>query len=453
MLNIVLVTLRYPYGKSQTFMNGSLCSAASVLVAAGHKVEVIDLNLDDEDQLQDKFAATDFIGVSLVGAPFIPSSLEFIDRMKRLVPKTPILLGGQVIERLSEREFAAIYGERAVQVKNKTDLAKALGCSPSDLPEWSEAPMLPVWQTMGDKRLRQYLSTEFTLVISQGCVFQCVFCAARKAMKEQHVHISIFESDMHYLAAKAFEFGISELSCYTSSLDFFQNPFTVKQHLEILAKITRDTGIRFKVRCLSCVSSFLRAERAVPGLETILRNAGLYCIGFGVDGTEEIWKVQKKTHNAEDDVPMCLATCHKMGIRTEILIVMGYQEDNLATLSKLFLNTLRYVFTWPKGVDIRPYLNKEVVPGNEGWNRGNGRIAKLLANPSLFYNLDFAACASRLTHPRVGHRHMVNVFYLAIIAVFKLIGRCPNNPLFPQGGKGLGPTLAKLANRLMPFDR
>lgn len=451
--NIVLVDLRYPYGKSKVFMNGSLCNAAAVLTAAGHKVKIIDFNLDTFEGARDAFEKADLVGVSLIGGPYIPESIGLIKRLKDLFPALPVMLGGQVIERLSDTEFATIYGTTAIQIRTKSDLAEVLSRDPAIFPDWFQVSLIPVWEGMGDARLKQYLESEFTLVVSQGCIFRCLYCAARKGEKEQHGDISVFEQDMKFLANKAASFDIQELSCYASSLDFFQNPLVVKDHLEILAKVSRKTGVKFRVRCLSCVSSFVRAERMVPDLQVILQEAGLYCIGFGVDGTKEIWAAQNKKHNDEDDVPLCLALCHKMGLRTEILIVMGYPQDNLRTLLKLLANTFRYILTWPKTVDIRPYLDKETVPGNAGWKTGNGRVRAILAKPSLFYNLDFAACASKLTDPVRSHRWMVNFFYLMILALYKLIGRCPNNPLFPQGTGGLGSKIARLANRLMPFDR
>ncbi len=448
--NIVLIDLQYPYGKNHVYMNGSLCAIAASLMAMGHWVKILDFNIDDSDdsKILQQILDADLVGISVIGSPFIPSAIEFSNRFSSKVT----LIGGQVIAKLQREQFEQLFkGTRATQVISTADLAIALGCSPQVIPDSFSSPLTPVWQSMGKQRLKEYLSHEFALLVSQGCAYDCVFCGAKKREREQFVNLEIFTKDMLFIVNSAKEFGLTKIEAYASSLDFFQNPERVTKYLEVLAKIRKQTGVDFKVRCLSCVKSFVRAYRKVDNLGALLNLAGLWCIGFGVDGTdEEVWKSQNKTHNDLNEVNFCLDICQSAGVRSEVLMVMGFAKDTAHSLWKNLRSSLRYVYRWKKVV-LRPYLAKPFIPGNDEWLT-DPRVQQVIKNPDLFFNLDFCALGSRLTHPRRIHRWICNLAYLAIIALLTPTGHCTTSPLFPQGSGSLK-GLRRLVNRLMPFDR
>lgn len=452
---IVMLDLMYPYGKQKVYLNGSLITVAAQLIAMGHQVQIVDLNIDNltDKPIRDKFRSADLIGVSIIGSPYIPSAIEFAREMKKLAPAT-VLVGGQVIENLSQPQFDALFsGTNAVWTANDRDLAKALGCKAEEIPNAYNVSLVPVFETMGPERMAVYLRREMTLVLAQGCVFNCAFCAARKNQAEVHRGLESFATDLHFLAKSAKNAGLEQIEFYASSLDFFQNPMTVAEHLKILATVQEEEKISIRVRCLACMGSFLRASEAIPDFGQLLKSAGLWCVGFGVDGTDSaVWKAENKRHNKIHDVPRCLALCVEIGVRPEILMVMGFPEDTLRTVSKTVWYALRYVTRWPNAV-LRPYLAKPFIPGNRGWSDSEPRIKAIAQTPSLFYNLDFCAMGSRFTHPRWWHRWMSNLSYLLIIGILAPIGRCATSPLLPQGNGGLPGRLAKIINRLMPFDR
>jgi radical SAM superfamily enzyme YgiQ (UPF0313 family) len=446
--DIVLIDLRYPYGKSKAYMNGSLCATAASLIAIGNKVVMLDFNIDDSDdpKVLDQIQQADLVGISVIGSPYIPSAIDFV---RRFASKT-ILIGGQAIAKLTREQFRQLFGNtNAVQITSNADLAQTLDCSPGDIPDPFSSPMTPVWQSMGKDRLEYYLRREFALVLSQGCNRKCDFCGAEKKQRERFVELDIFKSDMLFLASTAKGMGLAKIEAYASSLDFFQNPEEVAKYLEALAQTRKQTGVDFKVRCLSCTDSFVSAYRKIDHLENLLNRAGLWCIGFGVDGTDEkVWKSQHKTHNDLHDVNLCLDICEAVGVRSEVLMVMGFAKDTAHSLWKNLRYSIRYVRRW-KNVVIRPYLAKPFIPGNKEW-RTDPRVSQVIENPDLFYNLDFCALGSRLTHPRRIHRWLCNLSYLTMIVLLTPGGHCTTSPLLPQGNKG---RLTKLVNRLMPFDR
>lgn len=432
-------------------MNGSLLCVAAQLMAAGHEVDLVDFNVDslDDVRVKELFSGAKFIGISLVGSPGIPQAIKFCQYAAQTYPNAQLILGGQVIRKLSREEFRRIFGKRAIQATNHEDSVAVFGALASAF----EVSFKPVWERMGNERLELYLKHEFSLVVSQGCIFDCLFCGADKDTPEIHRGLDLFKQDMEFLSAKAVEFGLSGLQAYASSLDFFQNPKTVGHYMQILGEVFAGKSVGFKMRVLSCMNTFLIAARTIPNFAKVVGQSGLWCVGFGVDGPdEEWWEQQHKLQNHAGDIPKCLNLCERLNLQTEILMVMAHPSNSLKQLWVTVKNSYRYAAGWPK-VILRPYLAKALIPGNLGWQIFPVDIEKLINKPDLFYNLDFCALASPLTHPRLWHRWFANISYLAVIVGLTPFGRCCTSPLLPQGQGGLYGKIAKLFNRFMPFDR
>lgn len=454
-LNVVIIHPRNPWGRDQVYLAGSVYGIAAVFVALGHTVRVVDLNID---RLSDKFvqsalAAANIIGISVLGSAYIPGTLTLIPELHRIAPHATVLLGGQVIEQLSPKQFAAIYTRhRVVQVASTMDLAEVLGYHPHTIPSAYSVSYRPVFEAMGEERLFMYLRHEMALVVSQGCHFNCGFCAARKKEPETLREVVNFETDLTYLAEVAKRHGQNRLEFYASSLDFFQNPDKVRLHLDVLSNVRTKTGVDIRVRCLSCLTSFAEAVKEIPNLGKLARQAGLWCIGFGVDGGEsDTWREQHKGQNTMDDFVSVFDTCETLGIRAELLMVIGFPKDTVRRLARSVWLCFKSLWRWQR-VLIRPYMAKSFVPGNKGWEAQTQAVERVVKNPSFFYNLDFCATASSLTHPRLFHRLICNCAYLLLCSL-TLIGKGCTSPILPQGGNGLWSRVAARINRLMPFDR
>ncbi len=448
---VVLVDLEYPYGKKKIYMSGSLMSVAAQCHAAGHQVDVIDFNIDDrhDERVKNLLSRADVIGVSVVGSPYFPSTIAFCQYSAENYPNATVILGGQVLRGLDNGEFRRIFGKRAVQGTSPGTVEPVL----SKLPSVFEVSFFPVWEQMGDTRLRQYLEHEFALVLSQGCIYNCHFCFADKNRHEEHKRLDLFTQDLQFLMGKAKQFGIPRLECYASALDFFQNPQTVVKYMQAAADAADTTGVKLQIRALSCMSTFLKASRTIPNFSELVNRSGLWCVGFGIDGpNKEVWKQQNKLQNNAKDIVDCLDLSETMGLRAEVLMIMGYPNNTPHQLWATVRDCYRYTKRWPNTV-LRPYLAKTAVPGNLGWDIQPANTEKLTANPQQFYNLDICALGSPLTHPRRLQRWLANLSYLSVIVGLAPFGRCATSPLLPQGSNGPVGLLAKLTNRFMPFDR
>ena len=202
------------------------------------------------------------------------------------------------------------------------------------------------------------------------------------------------------------------------------------------------------------MNTFIAASKQREDFAELIHRSGLWCLGFGVDGpTEEVWEEQHKSQNRMDDVTVCYDLCKKIGVRAEVLTVMGYPTEHPKRLWQTVKHLSGFVQRWPNTV-LRPYVAREVMPGNDGWKTQTSVVEKLVANPSLFYNLDICGLANHTTHPGSRwQRLLVNLSYLWIICRYAPFGKCATSPLLPQGQAGLYGQFAKLVNRFMPFDR
>ncbi len=447
-MRIHLIDLPYPYGGNWIRPNGSLLGASAQLIARGYEVTYTDLNIDEE--LCIPYDQRDVWGISVYGAPYIPVAISFARKYHEY--NIPILVGGQAIENLTQEQFTKLFVEtNAHQVLDQEDVQRICGIPQGE--RNVQFSMRLAFKNLREEYLDTYLRLEIPLLISQGCVYGCHFCAAKKRTEESFVRMYQFEETLEYLVSEAQKRNIDEISFYASSLDFFQNPQKIEKFLVVMRDVQETSGVKIRLRSLSCMKSFLRAKKEIPNFSELLKQSGMHAIGFGVDGADvSVWKSQGKNHNKQTDVEECLEYCTRIGIQPEVLLVMGFPEDTLSSLVNNVISAIRYVHRWPS-VMLRPYLAKSFVPGNNDWKNTVAGVQTVVENFELFYNLDFAAIGSSVTHPRRWHRYASNAAYLTIISVFTLSGNCDTPPLFPQGESGIYGKFARWVNKYIPADK
>jgi len=454
---VSIFRLPYPYGKSQIYLPTDLLLVASRLKNVGIEAIVHDLNLHHLLSLSN-FEEQDAFGIGVFGTPYILGAMHLAQTLSFKSNK-PVMVGGQVIEKLPEEHFDKIFGDTATQVRGDQDLTSLLEISPSALPSPYETPITPVLRDLSSTDLRNYLSREFSLFVAQGCMFACDFCAAEKKQPERYRDLSVIEEEVRELTTRAKSFGLERLAIYLSSLDLFQSPEPLARTLDIFARQSRDSGVQYSLRGLARVDSFLKALEHAPELERLIAESGVNTIGFGVDGTtEKIWRSQHKGHKDLSEVDRALDKCKDVGITPELLMVMGFPEDTLGSVTKNYLYTVARAYT--HGAVSRPYVAKQFVPGNEGWCNplyAEG-VRTMVENPEMLVNNDFATLGSPLTHPRRFHRYISNLAYLGVIATLEPFGRNATYPLLPraQGTGFLARTQNKIVdkiNKRIPFDK
>ena len=276
----VILRCAYPYGKRQTWLPTDLHKVGARLDTVGIHTDVVDLNFDS---LPQNLGDYDFIGIGVVGAPYVPVSRKLAQEVKKRTGKSP-MLGGPGVEYLTPEQFSHLYGD-AKQLRNDLDLSRAVGRRVPAVYGISIADRI---NKMDSERLKKYLDGEFSFFVSQGCKYACDFCAADRTRDGDRVvekFSQVMKNDLEAITKNAAEFGISKLTMYITSLDLFQNPRPFREVLEVFAETGKRYGIVYDLRGLSRVDSFLTAMEAEPRLYEVITNAGLRVVGFGVDGT------------------------------------------------------------------------------------------------------------------------------------------------------------------------
>jgi hypothetical protein len=453
--SIVFVELQYPYGKPRVFQSGSLVAIASWFIALQYKVSVLDFNIHSQnsDLAEMILSNASHVCISLTGTPYVPDAIAFAKKMTK--KGVSVVIGGQGAESLSQHQFDTLFsGTNAIRIAHESEVANIFPIEGVRLNVFNVS-YAHAWETLDEKSIVTYLTNEMTLIISQGCMFKCSFCAAKKNRGEIFRNLEYFESDLHYIALQAKRRGISQIRFYASSLDFFQSVMvekkegttTIEQMLQSMARVRKETGIDIQTRCLSTMQSFLIACKRISSLGSLLHDAGLYRIGFGVDGSDPlVWKSQKKNHNKPHQVIECIETTKQFGVCCEVLMVVGFSSDTVSTLYQNIVSAFRY--SKHPNVILRAYMAKSAAPGNDGWNEDFAR--PFLEDPTRFQQIDYCAFASSITHPSVWHRFISNVCYAMIMLLFSLSKRSVTYPVFPIRGGELRQGFARFLNNQMP---
>lgn len=404
------------------YMPNSLFAAATIMRHLDFEIKIFDENIEKLN------LNTNLVGINLLGAPYIPVALDYITKIRKDFGKNiKFVLGGQIISGLTGTQLFKIFGENVFNGNNEVSLLPALGIKTNNYPDVLKISLIDTYQKISDSTLRIYLENEFSFFLSQGCKYQCSFCAADRTYKPTNSNISIrkkeeyrdfniIEKDFKYLVHKAKSLGIDELNIYLSNLDLFQSPIELSKFAAILETIKFNVPIKLNLRGLSTVPSFLNTHRKTPYIINAIKDVGLQRIGFGIDGsTPNVWKNTKKPQNHSDCLNAIRICREEYNITPETLMVFGhnnYDDENSLKLAEYFLKEMQELY----GAYPRPHISKDIVPGNDGWrDKKNAIIVNHFCdNPILFQNLDFTCTPSKFTHPNDYFRKLVTKYYTKV---------------------------------------
>ena len=427
-------------GKGNIYLPSSLIVVAARLLKAG-----VDLDIQDGN-FRPLSTENSNIGINVVGAPYIPIIIEINNRIKKTLGRdAKTILGGRVISGLSKDQFATLFGAGVYNGNDDNVLKKQLGLELRSLPAPDETSQISAYEKISDANFYEYLSHEFCLYLSQGCKYACEFCAADHTardpetgkstpVKERYRNLSVVEDELKYMLDRAKRLNIRGFEIYLSNLDLFQTPQKLRQFAEIIIALKKSNpGFEIIMRGLSTAKAFMETYRKDKSIIGKMADAGLWSIGFGVDGiSKQVWKSIKKGHNQKDEcIDAIRLTREEFNIMPEVFMVVGHSEDTPETMDEDidFLLDMSEKFQAPP----RPYVAKNTIPGNAGWSNPANKdtVEKFIRHPEYFQVLDYAALPSSLTHPDPQMR-------LHIEKAYKMMTSIPGNttniiyPLFPD---------------------
>jgi hypothetical protein len=452
-MKIFLIQPRYPHGwkKPQTYLPATLMNLGSRMLNIGLEVGFADLNHTDLSDCRDEMESSDLIGFTILGMPYVSDVVKLIRVLRAHDFKQPMLVGGQGIARVEPAHFERWFGGLgAIHIRTDLDITQALGLEPGALHSHFDTSMVPMLKKLPDSELRRYLTSEFAIFTSQGCIFNCTFCSAAKGQKEQYRSLATFTEELEFVCDYLEHIRHNELRLYLTNLDLFQTPEMLEVFLHRIKEVTQMHGLTPRLRGLATSRFTFRAIQADPVLPKRARESGLECVAFGADGAnEETWRRQNKRHNSLSELESISTSMQTAGITVELFMVMGFPDDKFRNLWPGVKFSLRQAM---KGRVIRPYLAKQTPGGN--WPQGDPIVEKFLSRPELLVRLDYSMIGSPHSHPNRVQRWLANAAYLGVIGSLVPFGKCPTTPLIPvPQGQGFGRNVAETLNRWMPFDR
>jgi hypothetical protein len=455
-MRILLVQPCYPHGHKQTYLPGGLLNLGSRLRAVGMQVDLVDYNQCDQTnpEVVRLYEQADVVGLSVLGAPYIPSVINHVWLMgHRYGFRHKILIGGEGVNRIRKRDFQAWFAglnPNLHLIQSDNDLETQLGLKIGSLPSMYDTSMVPMLADLSDSQLRKYLSREFALFLSQGCKFNCNFCAAAKARAETYRSLETLKEEVAFVCKKLAGFGATHLQCYLTNLDLLQTPALLDASLALAAETARENGIEPSFRGLATSRCTVQAVRSDPTLLSRLKKNGLHTIGFGADGaSQETWERENKHHNSVWELVSSVLAVQRAGMTAEVLMVIAFDGDSLKALARDVMFSFAQAL---RGAVIRPYLGKSKTPSGR-WPEGDLGVAAFRDNPALLKNLDYTMLGSKQTHPYTLRRWLSNAVYLGIIAALTPLGKCTTPPLIPYSHDPLWNQMAEDINKMMPLDR
>lgn len=445
-MHITLMQPRYPYGKRQMYLPGGIMNLGSRLLVAGHSVTLIDLNQYDltSEISMNALRKADFIGISVIGTPYIPEAVTLARRIHTMFPSKKILIGGEATNRVRKTDLQTWFTTPNIDfVQDDIYLQAHFG----NLPCAYETSAVPMYEQLTDDQKRAYFSSEFCFFASQGCKFGCTFCAADKKKPERYRNLENLREEAEWICSYLKSIGVFNLKAYMSNLDCLQNGDLFVQALEKIYEAGTTHGISLDIRGLATSHSTFRQmsiERAF-----YLRSLGLTTVGIGADGaSEKTWKRENKGHNRLSELEETIKRLQSAGITVELLMIIGFPDDSLGDL------LTHTIFTFKKalsGCVARPYLAKKQTPAGS-WPEEDYPTPEAFVDPENLKLLDYCVLGSMQTHPRFINRIASNAAYLGIIGALTPLKLCVTRPLLPVPKTGFRRKAALLFNKLMPHD-
>ncbi len=356
---------------------------AAVARAAGHRVHVVDGKRTGTpvEQVARAVAALapDHVGFSATTIS-IHNAARIAARVKALVPRAVVTVGGPHVSAVPERTLAAFpgfdYGVVGEGERSYMDLIARLagGADPRDVrglvwrdgetaranprAEYLDGDDLdrlpqPAWDLVPEFPLRfqpnvfNYRATPVaSLVTSRGCPFSCTFCDRSTSGRRGRFH------GVDYVVAmcrRLEAMGVRHVL-------FYDDLFTVNRRrvVELCERFLAE-GFRFTWSCNSHPNLL-----DLPTLR-LMRRAGCWQIAYGIEsGSQRVLDVVKH----EVKIPRMLETLRltrAAGIRVKGLLMMAHPTEDAASLEE----TIRFLRTAP--LDLAQVTKFTPYPGTPSY--------------------------------------------------------------------------------------
>ncbi len=358
---------------------------AAVARERGHSVHVVDGKRTGTpiEEVARSIAAhdPDHVGIS-ASTISITNAAAIAERVRALVPKTVVTVGGPHVSAIPERTLETFegfdYGVVGEGERSYFDLIDALeaGRDPRDVAGLvyrdgalvranPRAPYLdgdeldrlppPAWDLVPDFPLRfqpnvfNYRATPVaSLVTSRGCPFSCTFCDRSTSGRRGRYHSADY---VMHLCERLDALGVRHIL-------FYDDLFTVNKPRVIeLCERFLAAGFEFTWSCNSHPNLLDSKTLA------LMKRAGCWQIAYGIEsGSQRVLDVVKH----EVRIPRMLETLRQTraaGIRVKGLLMMAHPTEDEAALAE----TVEFLRTAP--IDLAQVTKFTPYPGTPSYAR------------------------------------------------------------------------------------
>jgi radical SAM superfamily enzyme YgiQ (UPF0313 family) len=322
-----------------------LAYLAGFLLDAGHKLEVLDLNLSGYNErriaLAMKRLQPQVVGVSAFTETY-PNALRIAEQVKAIDPSTIVVLGGphpsilpaeslahDAVDYVVVGEGEATLGELLSAIESGADTAAIAGLgyrkdgtavvNPRRAPLDPDTLGLPARDLLS---LELYQDAYNVLTARGGCPYRCPFCSASHIWEGKHRPRSVV-SVVNEVEMLIRQFGASHIF-------FVDDIFTLRRQwvVDLLGELERVRGM-FTWACGT------RVDRVDEELLQVMARAGCVGIQYGVEsGAQEVLDSVKgiEKQAALDAVRWSVAA----GIGTTASFMVPFPQDTEETLRETF---------------------------------------------------------------------------------------------------------------------
>lgn len=468
MKNITLIQPRHNYASQEGFWHIYLSApilsfkARLLKVLGNTKIDFLDANFSAPD-----YSKLDWIvWINLVWAPYIPEVLKIIEKLNDDVD---IVLWWQIISSLTEEEFYKIFNQKRKRVINGNidkNIEDLFWLEIWILPKVENINLIKSYQDIQGEQMKQYLSREFSLYLSQWCKYNCSFCQAVKWVPEIYRDFDLLKQELIYLSNRAKSLWIHTLKFYLSNLDILQTPNNFEKYLDTISEVIDNTWIKFDFRWLCGVESFLDVYNNNYDLLIKAKNLWLTSIWFWIDwATPEVWKSiwkwqnykslwKEKVFNEQEKSLEVIKLTSELWITPETLMVFWHpwETDESLKLAYEFSKEMYEKY----GSIPRPHISKTIIPWAKAWyeKQNQNIVNSFIENPEYFQALDYTALPSELTHSDTNLRRLARKWYKKICNLDPINSTkyiIPDTPEYREIAYRLWKTITEL--NLGKFDR
>lgn len=358
-----------------------LLTIASCLRDAGHQVAIIDneaemLQLEELDKRFDAFDP-DVVGMSLWSSNLHYES-NLAQRFKKRKQSLIVLAGGphldfygkETLERFQHIDFGFIGETEFTLVEWVREMERPDG-NPHKVPglvyrsggEVIANPPPPVENNMDQFPTPAYdlvpINKYFSVLSSQrptiymlgsrGCPFKCTFCPNSGGQRIRYYSPEkILKDFLHFHQS----LGVKEIH-------FYDDTFTLhKKRIEKLCALFIENGMAKKV--LWTVRA--RPDTVTPDLLMLMKKAGCYRVGFGVESGNQFILDKMKRDMTLEQVEKAVQWCREAGLEVVTNFILGYIGESKKTLH----NTLSYAIRLNS--DFAYFSMFRYLPNSPLWN-------------------------------------------------------------------------------------